>query len=551
MTQTPKPNNEKKAASPAQPEEAAFSESPSMGSRFRELLGILRRHDLIRGLTPEKLRAVLEDMGPTFIKLGQIMSMHPDILPREYCQELSKLRADVRPLPFAQIQQVLEEEYKLPMQEVFAHVEREPLGSASIAQVHKAVLPDGRQVVLKVQRPGIQQLMANDILLLRKAAGFLKLLGGADGQPVDLDMVLTEMWAVAQEEMNFLKEAGNLLEFEELNRGIAYIAAPKLEKDLSTGKILVMEYIEGIPIDQIQTLEAMGYDMTEIGEKLADNYCKQIFDDAFFHADPHPGNIWIRDGKIVWLDFGMMGRLTARDKGLFRQAIAALANRDVYELKNVILTLGAVKGKVNHTRLYTDLDDFVTRYGDLDLGSLNMGQMLEELMDLAKTNGISLPAGLSMLGRGVMTIEGVITACCPHVSVIQIIVNHLAGGMKDNLDFKQAGASLWKALQGFLSKGVSVPAQFSDVLRMAAKGQTKLNLEIVGSEEPLKKIDRMVNKLALCIITAGLTVGSSLLCTLQIEPKWGGIPWPAGVGYLLSLLFLGKLLWDMYQRKRK
>ena len=551
MTQTPKPNNEKKAASPAQPEEAAFSESPSMGSRFRELLGILRRHDLIRGLTPEKLRAVLEDMGPTFIKLGQIMSMHPDILPREYCQELSKLRADVRPLPFAQIQQVLEEEYKLPLQEVFAHVEREPLGCASIAQVHKAVLPDGRQVVLKVQRPGIQQLMANDILLLRKAAGFLKLLGGADGQPVDLDMVLTEMWAVAQEEMNFLKEAGNLLEFEELNRGIAYIAAPKLEKDLSTGKILVMEYIEGIPIDQIQTLEAMGYDMTEIGEKLADNYCKQIFDDAFFHADPHPGNIWIRDGKIVWLDFGMMGRLTARDKGLFRQAIAALANRDVYELKNVILTLGAVKGKVNHTRLYTDLDDFVTRYGDLDLGSLNMGQMLEELMDLAKTNGISLPAGLSMLGRGVMTIEGVITACCPHVSVIQIIVNHLAGGMKDSLDFKQAGASLWKALQGFLSKGVSVPAQFSDVLRMTAKGQTKLNLEIVGSEEPLKKIDRMVNKLALCIITAGLTVGSSLLCTLQIEPKWGGIPWPAGVGYLLSLLFLGKLLWDMYQRKRK
>lgn len=551
MTQTPKPNNEKKAAPPAQPEEAAFSDNPTMGSRFRELLGILRRHDLIRGLTPEKLRAVLEDMGPTFIKLGQIMSMHPDILPREYCQELSKLRADVKPLPFAQIQQVLEEEYKLPVQEVFAHVEQEPLGSASIAQVHKAVLPDGRQVVVKVQRPGIQQLMANDILLLRKAAGFLKLLGGADGQPVDLDMVLTEMWAVAQEEMNFLKEAGNLLEFEELNRGIAYIAAPKLEKELSTGKILVMEYIEGIPIDQLQALEEKGYDMTEIGEKLADNYCKQIFDDAFFHADPHPGNIWIRDGKIVWLDFGMMGRLTARDKGLFRQAIAALANQDVYELKNVILTLGAVKGKVNHTRLYTDLDDFVTRYGDLDLGSLNMGQMLEELMELAKTNGISLPAGLSMLGRGVMTIEGVITACCPHVSVIQIIVNHLAGGMKDSLDFKQAGASLWKALQGFLSKGVSVPAQFSDVLRMTAKGQTKLNLEIVGSEEPLQKIDRMVNKLALCIITAGLTVGSSLLSTLQIEPKWGGIPWPAGIGYLLSLLFLGKLLWDMYQRKRK
>lgn len=551
MTQTSKPNSENPVNPAVSGKEGNPTENVATGSRFRELLGILRKHDLIRGLTPEKLRAVLEDMGPTFIKLGQIMSMHPDILPREYCQELSKLRADVKPLPFSQIQGVIEEEYKLPIQEVFAHVEQEPLGSASIAQVHKAVLADGREVVLKVQRPGIQQMMANDILLLRKAAGFLKLLSGPDGQPVDLDMVLTEMWAVAQEEMNFLKEAGNLLEFEELHREIAYIAAPKLEKELSTGKILVMEYIEGTPIDQIQALEEQGYDMTEIGEKLAENYCKQIFDDAFFHADPHPGNIWIRDGKIVWLDFGMMGRLTLRDKSLFRQAIVALANRDVYELKNVILTLGVVKGKVNHTRLYTDLDDFVTRYGDLDLGSLNMGQMMEELMDLAKTNGISLPAGLSMLGRGVMTIEGVITACCPQVSVIQIIVNHLAGGMKDRLDLKQTGAALWKALQGLLNKGVSVPAQFSDVLRMTAKGQTKLNLEIVGSEEPLQKVDRMVNKLALCIITAGLTVGSSLLCAIEIEPKWAGIPWPAGVGYLLSLLFLSKLLWDMYRRKRK
>ena len=213
MTQTSNQNHENRKTPPVSVKEAGGSDNTAMGSRFRELLGILRRHDLVRGLTPEKLRAVLEDMGPTFIKLGQIMSMHPDMLPKEYCQELSKLRADVKPLPFSEIKGVIEEEYKLPIQEVFAHIEKEPLGSASIAQVHKASLPDGRQVVLKVQRPGIQQVMANDILLLRKAAGLLKLLSGGD-QPVDLDMVLTEMWAVAQEEMNFLKEAGNLLGIE-------------------------------------------------------------------------------------------------------------------------------------------------------------------------------------------------------------------------------------------------------------------------------------------------------------------------------------------------
>ena len=210
-----------------------------------------------------------------------------------------------------------------------------------------------------------------------------------------------------------------------------------------------------------------------------------------------------------------------------------------------------VKGKVNHTRLYTDLDDFVTRYGDLDLGSLNMGQLLEELMDLAKTNGISLPAGLSMLGRGRYDHRR------GHNRLLSPGQRHSnyreppSRRHKGPIRRETSRCFPVESLQGFLNKGVTVPAQFSDVLRMAAKGQTKLNLEIVGSEEPLQKIDRMVNKLALCIITAGLTVGSSLLCSIELEPKWGGIPWPAGVGYLLSLLFLGKLLWDMYRRKRK
>lgn len=523
-------------------------QNPSV-TRLKEMIGVLRRHDVMHGVTPEKLRLILEDMGPTYVKLGQIMSMRSDILPQPYCEELTRLRADVKPMPFRQVQQVLKEEYGAPMLSIFSSVESKPLGSASIAQVHAATLKDKRKVVIKVQRPGIRETMAQDITLMRKAVRLLKMVSGT-GDTLDFAAIIDEMWLVAQQEMNFLLEADHIREFSELNAGVEYIACPVVDQSLTTSRVLVMEYVEGIRIDHLEALKKEGYDIREIGEKLAENYCKQVLDDAFFHADPHPGNIWIRDGKIVWLDLGMMGRLSSRDKHLFRAAIRAVVNNDVYELKNIVLTLGVVKGRINHSRLYTDLDDMLLRYGDLDLGSMDLGQMVMELLELAKNNGIAMPTDVTMLGRGVMTIEGVLAACCPEVSFLKIVSAHLAGEVTEDLDFNRELRHKARAFYNLFSKGIEIPAQLSDVLKMTVKGQTKLNLEITGSEESLGHIDRMINKIIVCIITAALLISSSTICTTDMHPKMLGIPILGALGYFAALILGGWLLFGILKRKK-
>lgn len=223
------------------------------GSRLKEITAVLRKHELTRGITPEKLRLILEDLGPTFIKIGQIMSLHSDVLPKKYCDELMKLRSDVAPMPFSEVEEVIEDSYGYPWQEVFSQIEKETLGSASIAQVHRAMLKTGEEVVVKVQRKGIYDTMARDIGLLHKAVKLVPPI--SIKETIDFSMVLDELWVVTQEEMNFLTEAANMEEFARRNKDIAYVRTPVLYKEFTTHHVLVMEYIEGYPIDEKEVLE--------------------------------------------------------------------------------------------------------------------------------------------------------------------------------------------------------------------------------------------------------------------------------------------------------
>ena len=519
--------------------------------RLKEMLAIMGKHGLVKGITPEKLRLILEDLGPTYVKLGQIMSMRTDILPERYCTELTRLRADVKPFPFEQVKAVMEEQYERPPEEVFSFIEEKPLGSASIAQVHRATLLDGSEVVVKVQRPGIKETMSRDIRLMQKAVGLLHFVSGPAGDVIDLKAVLREMWNVAQQEMDFLVEADHIREFSKCNAGIAYIGWPQVVWKLTTPQLLVMEYIDGYSIDDTKALEKQGYDIEEIGMKLAENYVKQILDDAFFHADPHPGNIRVRGGKIVWLDLGMMGRLSARDQALFRNAVKAIVTSDVYELKNILLTLGNHNGRINHSRLYTDIDDMLTKYGSMELGSMDLGKVVTELTMLAADHNISMPAQITMLGRGVVTIEGVLSRACPQVNFIQIMANHLSGSLLEEFDLKREIRHAGRSFLATSRKSLDIPAQVSDALKMAIKGQSKLNLELTGSEEPLNQLDKMVNKIVIGMITAALLIGSSLICTTQMQPQILGIPFLGILGYCASMVLFIWLFIKFIHKKRR
>lgn len=521
------------------------------GRRLKKIVSILVKYEITKGLTPEKLRLIIEDLGPTFIKIGQIMSMRRDIFPSEYCIELEKLRSQVTPMPFDEFIQIIEDEYDSPVEDVFKFINQVPLGSASIAQVHAADLIDGSKVVIKVQRPGIYKVMAQDVVLLNRATGILNIASGI-GDVVDFKMIVDEMWSTAQQEMDFLFEAKNAQLFSELNAEIKYIGCPKIYNQYTTSKVLVMEDIVGIEIDEKNALINAGYDLEEIGVKLAENYVKQIIDDGFFHADPHPGNMFIRNGQIVWIDLGMMGKLSKREMGLLRRSVKAVATRDVESLEVAILSLGVHKGRrINHSLLYEAIDRMLDVYGTEELSNINMGRFLEEILRIAAENHIGMPRGISMLSRGMITIEGVIAEISPDANFVRIMANHMAGQQIANFDLQNFMETNRRKILISGEKAISIPGQISDVLSLATKGQLKVNLEVLGSDEPLAEIDQMVNKIVICIILAALLIGSSFIATTDMTPQILGIPALGALGYFTAIILSLALMISIHRKKRK
>jgi ubiquinone biosynthesis protein len=456
--------------------------------------------------------------------------MRRDIFPAEYCDELQKLRAQARPVGFEEIKKTIEREYRAPLDQIFLTFEQTPSGSASIAQAHKARLKDKTMVIVKVQRPGIYETMARDIALLHKLSRILNL-SARVGNVVDFHIILDELWFVAQQEMDFLTEAKNADEFSKLNQEIAFVTCPHIMHELTTSKILVMEYIDGIPIDDLAALTDKGYDLDEIGRKFADNYIKQIVWDAFFHADPHPGNLRVRDGKIVFIDMGMMGRVSSRDKALFQAGILAIIQGDTPKLKNILLTLGIHDGKIDHPKLYHDIDAFLIKYRAMELGDMNMGRITEEFVTLANEHRISMPKGITLLGRGLITAESVVCQLSPSIHIMQAAANYISGNWRDNFDLAKELQKNSKLLYYIGKKAIDIPVHASHLLQMAVQGQTKVNVEATGSDQTLSALNKMVNKLAVSLIIAALLIGSSLICAAQLEPVIGSIPLIALIGF--------------------
>ena len=512
--------------------------------RFREMIRVLRNRELMHGVTPEKIRQILEDLGPTFVKLGQIMSMRSDFLPQEYCDALTTLQADVRPMPFETVLSILEREYKCPWQKKFASISQEVLGSASIAQVHRAVLATGEEVVVKVQRPGIYEVMEQDIILLKRAAALTQVVGAQRGV-LNISMLLDELWRIAKQEMDFLMEADHIDEFRQLNAGEEYVACPKVFHHLTTSQILVMEYVDGIRFDDSAALRKKGFDVNQLGRRLAENYVKQMIEDGYFHADPHPGNIRVRDGKIVWLDLGMMGRISNRDRRAVRKAFFSLANHDTMEMKAAVLALGLPQKRIDHTRLYEDIDAMMTTYGNLDFGTFRMGTLTRDIMDVLRRHRIGIGPGLSMFARGVLTIEGVMRNYCPDVNFVEIFARSIQLNLQKDFNWRVELERLKSEGYVFFKKTMRLPEQISDILQMTMRGQTKVNLELTGSEEPLRRIDGMINKLVLGLIGSALLLGSSVICMTQMTPKIMEIPLLGVFGYLAALVLCGRLLWDI------
>ena len=505
-------------------------------SRLKEITAVLRKHNITRGVTPKKLRLIIEDLGPTFIKLGQIMSMHSDILPKRYCDELMKLRSEVTPMPFEEVIEVIEESYGRSWKRVFSEINPIPQGSASIAQVHRAVLRTGEEVVVKVQRKGIYETMARDIALLHKA---VKLLPPVSIKGMaDLDLVLDEMWSVTRDEMNFLTEASNMEEFARRNKDVNYVGTPILYQQFTTVHVLVMEYIDGCGIDDKEALLENGYDLREIGTKLVDNYIKQVMDDGFFHADPHSGNVKIREGKIIWIDMGMMGRLTEHDREVIGKAVQGIALNDVGMILNAVLAIGEFKEKPDQKQLYEGISALLTKYGNTGIGNINVAEVMSDLMDVMKDNKIKMPHGLTMLARGLTHMEGVLADIAPDINMVEIATSHMAGNLLRNFDLKKEFKSSGKSIVKSMRKALDIPSLLADMMHEYLLGQSKITLNLEVTNDLSQLLRRLVRNIVMGLWVMALLISSSIICTTDMKPKIFGIPALGAFGYVMAFIIV-------------
>ena len=519
--------------------------------RLAQITSIARQFDVVHGLTPVKMRLMLEALGPTFVKVGQILSMRSEILPQSFCDELAKLRADADPMPYQTVLDTLTHEYGRPVEEIFLHIDAVPLGSASLAQVHRAKLLTGEDVAVKVQRPGVREIMAQDVSIMRTIAkAAAKMVPSA--QVVDLRGVVEELWDTFESETDFLVEARNLSEFKRFCEPYRYMDCPKPYMELCTEHVVVMDYVDGISVSHPEQLVEAGYDLKEIGTKLVDNYATQVLDAGFFHADPHPGNIIIAGGQIVLIDLGMTGRLNLTTRSVLKQMIFAVAKQDSPALADGLLRFaGAEAEPEDYPALLADLDVIVAEYGTVDLSELDIAAFVTALTQLAQRHGIEVPSTVTTVARALVTLEGLLDEFIPDVNMIEIISKHIATSKSVDQAAKDALKSLGvegpHALHGLLSALTASKV----AARMLTRGQLRVNMERVGSQEPMKLLSDMLNRLTMALIVVGLFVGSSIVYLAGLQPIIFGIPVVGFMGYVVAFILSAWIVFDIYFKSRK
>lgn len=510
-------------------------------TRGAEIMGIFARHNFYAGgLTPEELRTTLEDLGPTYVKIGQIISSRTDLLPESYCAELVTLRQRVQPLDPEVAKAVIEDETGKKIDEIYSEFRDEPLGSASIAQAHYGVLKDGTKVVTKVQRPLIAEMMYEDFELLKKLGEIVNVVSdtGDGTSMIDLVSVIEEFEAVTKEELDFTVEANNTREFrEKCIEDETQISCPRIIDELSTEKILTMTCVEGYSISEKERIKSDGYDVEDVGARIVKNYVHQVLDAGVFHADPHQGNIMIAKGIPYWIDFGMIGRISESNINMVSKIVLGVIQGDAEDIVTAAMSMGTASSKTDSNKLMKDVDAFLNKYmTGTSIEDVDVDEMFTGFSDLAAANYITLPSEFTMLLRSLIMIEGVIEELCPALNLFQLLSDKFMERAKKNFNLKQ---SLIEAGQEALSMGkkaTRIPMLIADALKDVVKGNMKINLELMGYDSLMNSLSIMIRNIILAIFSCVIFTGSCVLCMTEIGPSTkSGMPLISAVGFLFSI----------------
>ncbi len=498
----------------------------------------------------EHLRMALEDLGATFIKLGQILSTRPDLVPPEYVTQFSKLQDAVPPIPYSQAAEVIQQELGSPPEKIFKTIVAQPLASASIGQVHAARLHDDTQVVVKVQRPGVEARIAEDLAVLDEIARFAA--RAEWGSHYDIEGWVDEFAFTLRNELDYTREGQNADRIRRNFAGDARLRVPRIYWEYSSRRVLTMEEIRGIKINDIEALDRAGLNRRRVAENCSHIALTMTYDHGFFHADPHPGNFFVLPGEVIGLiDYGMVGRLDDTLRYALLRLFLDMGRKDADRLVDEFTELGFARGTVKRPILKRDLDHFIQHFYDKPLGELAATHGFNELFAIALRHGLQLPSDLVILFKVIAMSEGVGAQLDPTFKLMEFAEPYFKRFWLRSRSLGVQARRLAEGTQELTELGFEVPRYARRLLRQWERGETSFLARLEGWEENIKELKQALNRVSVSILTAALMVGLGLLMLIYHPPGWekfGG--WVFGLLFGAAVFFSSGLLWKILRSGR-
>lgn len=503
----------------------------------------------------EELARDLEHMGPTFIKLGQLLSTRPDLLPYPYLEALTRLQDKVEPFSFAEVEEIVTSELGARISKAFSEFSATPIAAASLGQVHRAKLRDGRDVAVKVQRPGIRERIVQDLESLKEIAAMLDKHTQA-GKRYDFGSMLEEFSKSLLQELDYRQEARNLTTFAENLRDFEDIVVPQHIEDYTTSRVLTMEYIKGKKITTLSPLARIDIDGDSLAEELFRAYLKQILVDGFFHADPHPGNIFLTDdNRIAIIDLGMIARITPRLQENLLQMLLAISEGRAEEAADQAIKMGNPREMFDETKFRREVSDMVVRNQDSQLSDINAGQVALEMTRISGENGFRLPPDITMMAKALLNLDQVGQTLSPRFDINASIRRNASEIMQQRMMKSLSPGNVFASMietKDFLER---LPGRINSLLDMITNNELKINADVIDEKSLMESIQKVANRITLGILLASLIIGAALIMRVDTTLRIFGYPALAVIFFLIAaigaLALAASIVFTDVSRKKK
>jgi len=490
----------------------------------------------------QRISAAMQELGPTFVKLGQMLSTRPDLVPPEFAQEFRKLQDQVEPFDAETAMAIIEEALGRSLSEVFERIEEEPFAAGSLAQVHIARLKGGEKVVVKVKRPDADAKLREDTDLMRDVAILLER-HVPESKVLRPQMLVDEFERTVRGELDFVNEASNTARFHEQFEEMKKVHAPRVYWQYTTNRVLVTEWITGENISNFERLERLGIDLRELSKTLLESFLHQFFETGFFHADPHPGNILVNEeGRIGLVDFGMVGHVDDALRSQLTLTVVAVSRKDVDTILDVYADLGVIQTGTDRDELRPEVLELINKYYGVPLRLVDAKQVVNEVLRLARRYEIRLPRDFVLLGKSFATVVGLAQALDPEINISEVIRPYARRLVSQRYSAKRLAESAGATLRQMRDLARTAPRDVQSILRRASQGKFEMQMRHTGLEDHVRELDRIGNRLAFSIITAAIIMSSGLIIAAKIGPVIGSSPFEdVSILGIIGYLFAGVL----------